>query len=208
MGKEIDLYLDYAKKTGQRDKLYQTVKNNYNIESAMYPGSHIDISPSLYIPKVTYVDSFKGTIKFFSKLDVLEEYINANKAYDQLIILKFIGSDYYADLEIEAVDLVISQYAGFVSQASKKYIKYGGILLANDSHGDATIAYLDKDFEFIGVVNSNQVIKCDSLFEYFKFARPRVIDKEKVLKTMKGPNYKVKAANYLFKYIGHPLKIK
>ncbi len=41
---------------------------------------------------------------------------------------------------IEPVDLIISQYAGFVGQETKRYLKEGGILLCNDSHGDATLA--------------------------------------------------------------------
>jgi len=61
-------------------------------------------------------------------------------------------------LEIDPVDLIISQYAGFVGQATKKYLKTGGILLCNDSHGDATLARFDHDFEFIGVMGMDNKI--------------------------------------------------
>lgn len=56
------------------------------------------------------------------------------------------------------MDLIISQYAGFVGQATKVYLKKGGILLCNDSHGDATLAYCDSDYEFVGVINLNNMI--------------------------------------------------
>ena len=36
---------------------------------------------------------------------------------------------------------------------AKKYLKVGGILVANNSHGDASMAHLDPDFEFIAVAN-------------------------------------------------------
>jgi hypothetical protein len=37
------------------------------------------------------------------------------------------------ELDVEPVDLIISQYAGFVGQATKKYLNTGGILLCNDN---------------------------------------------------------------------------
>lgn len=78
-------------------------------------------------------------------------------------------------------------------------MKKGGILLCNDSHGDATLAYRDSDYEFIGVINLNNMIDTENLEKYFKFSRSRDIDFEKVRKTMKGPNYKTKAENYIFR---------
>ncbi|MFX0037200.1 MAG: hypothetical protein ACFE9I_16330 [Candidatus Hermodarchaeota archaeon] len=40
-------------------------------------------------------------------------------------------------------------YAGFVSQSCKEYLKVGGILLTNNSHGNASMAYIDDDYQFI-----------------------------------------------------------
>ncbi|MBB6480957.1 hypothetical protein HNR50_002630 [Spirochaeta isovalerica] len=54
-----------------------------------------------------------------------------------------------------SVDLLISDHAEFVSRHAKQYLKRGGILLAGDSHGDATIANSDSDFSFIGVLTRN-----------------------------------------------------
>ena len=48
-------------------------------------------------------------------------------------------------------DLVISQYAGFVGQAAKPYLKKGGLLVCNDSHADASMASIDPDFELIAI---------------------------------------------------------
>ena len=56
---------EYKSKIGDRISIYSLVAKKYNIKRALYPGSHIDISPSMVIPEVTYVDNFKGTIKFF-----------------------------------------------------------------------------------------------------------------------------------------------
>jgi len=58
-------YQEYVQKIGNRTSIYKAVARKYKVKSALYPGSHIDISPSLEIPKVIYVDNFKGTISFF-----------------------------------------------------------------------------------------------------------------------------------------------
>lgn len=60
----IQTYNDYAKKIGNRKALYKAVAQHFNIKSVLYPGSHIDIAPSLVISDVVYVDNFKGSIKF------------------------------------------------------------------------------------------------------------------------------------------------
>ena len=194
-------YEEYQKKIGNRKELYKVVATRYEITSALYPGSHIDITPSLVIPRVVYVDNFKGTIDFFKKMELIEEYINENKEYEVPCDIVFIGQDYTEDLNIEPVDLIISQYAGFVGKATKNYLRSGGILLSNDSHGDATIARFDKDFEFIGTIGWDNRIINDKLDDYFLLPRNRSVDLEKVYHKMKGPKYKLTAENYLFRKI-------
>lgn len=80
------------------------------------------------------------------------------------------------ELDVEPVDLIISQYAGFVGQATKKYLNTGGILLYNDSHGDATLSRFDNDFEFIGVIGKNNRIIDTKLDDYFVLPRSKNID--------------------------------
>lgn len=61
----IEIYKAYAKSIGKRQTLYTIVVDEYAIKTAIYPGSHLDIAPSMVIPKVTYIDNFKGSINFF-----------------------------------------------------------------------------------------------------------------------------------------------
>lgn len=197
--KIIETYNDYVKKIGNRTALYKAVAKEYNICSAIYPGSHIDIAPSMVIPKVTYIDNFKGAISFFKDMDSIKEYVEQNKEYAENSEIAFIGEDYSQPLKIKEVDLIISQYAGFVSQATKQYLKGGGILLTNDSHGDATLARFDKDFEFIGIVDNKNKIQSKNLEQYFILPKERSINFEKVKEKMKGPKYKLVAENYLFR---------
>lgn len=193
--KEFEAYMSII---GDRKSLYKLVSNKFHVKRALYPGSHVDISPSLAIPEVTYIDNFKGTIKFFNHMEDIKKYINEHKTYLETSQIDFIGSDYTNHFDLQKVDMIISQFAGFVGQATKRFLKKGGILLCNDSHGDATLAYLDKDYEFIGVIDSNSKIETKNIDKYFKFARQRDIDKNIVVTKMKGPKYKLSASNYIF----------
>jgi hypothetical protein len=195
--KVIKEYQDYINKIGNRKELYKTVAAEYDIKTAIYPGSHIDIAPSMVIAKVIYIDNFKGAIKFFKHMDSIKEYIEENKEYSEPTEINFLGQDYNQPLEIEKVDLIISQYAGFVGQAAKDSLKIGGILLCNDSHGDASLAKHDQDYKLIAVVENNK-IKKDNLEKYFKLAKGKPVDIKQVKEKMKGPKYEVMAENYLF----------
>ena len=192
-------YEDYISKIGKRKALYKKVINDFDVSSVLYPGSHIDISPSFIIPNVTYVDNFKGAIRFFKDIDAVNMYIDEQKGYKEKSEAKFIGKNYQDDLDIEPVDLIISQYAGFVGQNTKNYLKKGGILLCNDSHGDATLAYCDEDYTFIGIVDSQNQVSLTNLDHYFKLPKEKAIDSDRVKDKMKGLKYKKTANNYLFK---------
>lgn len=195
----IKVYQDYVSKIGNRRELYKKVIEAYDIKSVLYPGSHIDIEPSFIISKVTYVDNFKGAISFFKHIDVIKNYIEKHKQYQEPCALVFKDKDYREPLDVEPVDLIISQYAGFVRQATKEYLKTGGILLCNDSHGDATLARFDADYELIAVVENSNKIITSGLDKYFTLSKERTVNLDKVRKEMKGPKYNFKAENYLFR---------
>ncbi len=199
----IKEYLDYYYKTWERLKLYKSVSEAYGIKKALYPGSHIDITPSLVIPKVTYIDNFKGSAKFFKHDLEIKSYLNQHKHYNEACKIQFYSLDYnqISMLNLAPVQLVISQYAGFVGQATKKYLQLEGLLLCNDSHGDATLAYLDSDFKLIATVNNQGVIDQKNLDKYFKLKNNQKINDEEVKLNMRGLKYIEMADNYLFQRI-------
>ncbi len=196
----IKEYLTYVKKIGSRRNLYKLVSEQFNIKSAIYPGSYIDIDPSLYIEKVTYIDNFKKAKSFFKNIDDISKYIQFNKTYDKEATFNFIFEDYSKVENIEKVDLIISQYAGFVGQQTKQFLKKNGILLCNDSHGDATLAFLDIDYKLIAVINENK-INYDNLDKYFRLTKNRDIDISLVKSKMKGLKYINNPKNYIFRKI-------
>ena len=140
----------------------------------------------------------KAQLSFFEDIRDIEKYVNRNKEYQEMCNIIFIGADYNNELNINKVDIIISQYAGFVGQATKRYLKEDGILLCNDSHGDATLAYLDEDYILVGVIDQHNNISTKQLDKYFVFKNGRQIDENKVRSTMKGPKYEIQATNYIF----------
>lgn len=202
----IEEYNKYVEKTFNRYDAFLATSNEFSIEKAMYPGSYIHITPSLMIPEVIYVDKDKKAIKFFENTEEINNFIDNNKIYNEKTIVRFEAKDYWKELSVPQryADLLISQYAGFVSQACKKYLKKEGILLANDSHGDATMAYVDEDYEFIGVLEYRKgkyILVNEDLDKYFSFKRDRAIDIDKVKELMKGPKYKIISDYYIFRKI-------
>jgi hypothetical protein len=186
--------------------LFEALKNEYKIENALYPGSFTHITASFFIPKVIYVDVDKQAKRFFKDMKAVKELINSEKTYPQETSVDFIGQSYTEPLAIkkESVDLLISQFSGIISRYCKNYLKLGGLLLANNSHADAGIAYLDKDYELIAVVNEvkgRTIITNKGLKDYFipkGNINPSI---ESLMKSGKGIKYTQTSENYIFKRI-------
>lgn len=203
----LSLYKKYhIDRNFERLSMFTILAEKFNIKSALYAGSFVHITPSFVIPKVVYVDNYNKTKEFFNNPSVYE-FISKKKQYTEDSKISFHLKDYQKDIgePLEAFDLLISQWAGFISQYCKKYLKVNGLLIANNSHGDASMAFLDKDYELVGVFNKRSEEKYNfsdkNLDMYFILKKPREITKEYLLKKQKGIGYKKSASAYLFKRI-------
>lgn len=197
----------HSDRDNERIGLFTALNEKYSIESALYPGSFTHITPSFVFPRLVYVDSYKAAKKFFDQTEVLD-YISTRKQYKQKPSVEFHHSDYAKDFGVqkESFDLLISQYAGFISQACKKYLKKGGLLVANNSHGDASMAFLDPDYKFVAVYNRKSddkyTISEKNLETYFVAKSQKVvITKEQLEKTMQGIGYTKSPSGYIFKKV-------
>jgi len=203
MSDALTTYNKYFHK-GDRRGIFKVITEKFINKKAIYPGSYIHIAPSFYIPEVVYVDSFKKTKRFFNDKNI-QDIINKNKNYLEEVIIRFYLVDFYKEIEekLESFDLLISQYAGFVSQCCKKYLKPGGFLVANNSHGDASMASIDNSFELIGVIyysNKKYRFTKRNLDQYFVPKKKNFkVTKEHLEKTMKGIGYTKTASAYFFK---------
>jgi len=201
----LDLYQEhFVDKDFERLDLFQLLREKYGIASAIYPGSFVHITPSFVFPVTTYIDSDKRAKKFFENPG-LSEFINFRKGYRQAPIVQFYAQDYREAIdEEEKYDLLISQYAGFVSKYCKRYMKIGGILLVNNSHGDASMASIDDDLVFIAVIlksGSKHSISENKLPEYFVPKKAMEITVEVLESIQKGIGYTKVASSYLFRRV-------
>jgi len=201
-------YEEYIQKSGDnfgyRYGLFKILSDNFTIETATYPGSYIDITPSLFFPTTYYIDTDRKAKRFFKNKKEIFDYIERNKTYDEKINLRFFSEDYRKKFDdiISSSDLMISLYAGFISKYCKNLLKKNGLLIANNSHGDASMAQLDDDFTFFGVINyqnKKYYLKTDNLDKYFIPKKDIIVTKELLEKTNRGVGYKKPANYYLFR---------
>lgn len=140
---------------GDRHRLFDAVAQFVDAEQVLYPGSFVDIAPSFVWPEVTYNDTDKRAARFFADTDGIAEIIADHGVSPDDVVVRFEPGDYgELDLGTASVDLLISLYAGFVSEACGHLVRPGGWLLVNASHGDAALASIDDRFELAAVVES------------------------------------------------------
>ena len=98
-------------------------------------------------------------------------------------------------------DLLVSQYGGFVSRACRRYLRPGGHLVANNSHGDASMAALDPDYELVAVYRRRGErfsFTRDELDSYMVPKRGAVPRRAELERTMRGPAFTRPVAGYVF----------
>lgn len=201
----VELYKKYfLDNSFEREHLWELLAETFDIERAIYPGSFIHITPSFHIPSVAFIDSDRQAKKFFAEPEGVMKMNNERKAYKQSAEFKFLPLNYTKNLDLEekSFDLMISKYAGIMSQCCKKYLRKGGILLANNSHGDAGVAYLDNDYELVGVVNATKGkfrISNKNLDKYFKMKSGKTFTMQELIAKGKGVGYAHTSPNYLFR---------
>ena len=199
------LYKKYfIDKSDERVMLFKIINSAYSPQKGLYPGSFVHITPSFFIKDMTYIDSDKRVGSFFSDESLLD-FIEENKEYSDKPIIKCFQEDYSNELPIEknSFDIMFSFYAGFISQSCKKYLNDNGILICNNSHGDASIAFTDSDYSLIGVImrNGDKFRIVDNNPElYFRKKDGSPIDRDKVLKRMTGENFTKNGYAYIFRY--------
>jgi hypothetical protein len=206
---DVDAVQAYQKYYIDRDyeqiDLFRVLKSTYEITKAIYPGSYIQISPSFIFPDVVYIDSDKNAIKFFQSNQLIE-LVRERKEYNEDPMISFHGVDYRNLIEEYQCqfDLLISQYSGFISEACKYYLRIGGYLLVNNSHGDAGLASIDEDYQLISTAHKTRGtyrLSDTSLEKYFIPKRRIMVTKELFYKTGKGVGYTKTAPLYIFKRI-------
>lgn len=195
----------YVDRQFEQQEVFKALKEKYAIDSVLYPGSFVHTTPSFAFPKAVYVDSDTVAKRFFSNMKFVKEMVESRKIYNQDTNIEFIGQNYNSPIPVrkESFDLLISHYAGIISQPCKKYLKVGGLLLVNNSHADAGVAYLDDDFKLVATINTNRknLISDHNLTQYFIPKKEQEITIESLTISQKGIGYTMTANLYIFKKV-------
>ncbi|MGB0388390.1 MAG: hypothetical protein ACPGWR_26520 [Ardenticatenaceae bacterium] len=201
-----DAYTLYQKyhldRADERFGMFEILAENFNIERVLYPGSFVHVTPSFIFPKAVYVDTQKPAKQFFAT-PARQTLIAERKIYPQEAEVHFHHQDYTKVLPAcdESFELLISQYGGFVSQYCKRYLKIGTWLVANNSHGDASMAFLDDDYRLAGVIDRRSDkfrFRMEKLDEYFIPKKDMLVTKEYLTKIGRGIGYQKSAFAYVF----------
>ncbi len=188
---------------GDRWRLFSAVADVVPAERVLYPGSFVDIAPSFVFSSVTYVDVDRRADRFFADHAGVREIVAAHAGAPTDPRIEFVRADFTTTLNLPegGFDLLVSLYAGFVSEHCTRHLRIGGTLLVNPSHGDAAMASIDPRYRLTGVVTSRQGryrIGRTGLTEHLQPKAPVTITKSYLHERRRGVSYTKPAFAYLF----------
>lgn len=204
MPRTTESWATYRESIGDRSSLFASLVERWQISQALYPGCYLDLSPSTVIDAVTYVDVDKRAAKHFEIPAHVASDLGASRASRAQV--EFLHLDYTAPLPVEprSFDLLISLYAGPVWEHCRQYLSPDGLLLANSSHGDASLAALDSGLELVGVVRQRDGryrVDIENLDSYLIPKDPAKADAEQIRRNGRGVAYTKPAFAYLFRAV-------
>jgi len=197
-----ELWAKQNQHDGDRRRLFAAVGEAVEAQSVLYPGSYLDIAPSFLFDSVTYLDMDKRAPKFFADTEGVRDIVADHNGPPDPDIT-FIHADYTTDLDLpdEYFDLLVSLYAGFISEHCTRHLRIGGTLLVNPSHGDAAMASIDPRYELSGIVDSREGtygVNHRDLDTYLIPKRPQPVTKGLLHETGRGVGYTRSPFAYLF----------
>jgi len=200
--KTAQLWAKQDQHQGDRLRLFSAVAGAVDAETVLYPGCYVDIAPSFVFRAVTYLDIDKRAPGFFSDTDGILELIAQHDGPPEPDIT-FIDGDYTSTLDLpdDHFDLLVSLYAGFISEHCTRFLEIGGTLLVNPSHGDAAMASIDPRYVLAGVIKSgagDYRVGTSDLDSYLIPKKPQTVTAELLHQTGRGIGYTKSPFAYLF----------
>jgi hypothetical protein len=178
--KQLNLYRKSYKGGGQKDLHFEIFKDvrHWTDDSTriFYPGCHRHVTASLVFPTVLFVDCDTKVGELYSDTAV-SDFVAAEKVYEEEASYEFYCLDVNRPLPTKIgkdFDLLISLSAGIIVEACTKYVRQGGFLLVNDSHGDASMTFVGDKWELLAYYdNEKEHFTSDSLHRCFQVKVPR-----------------------------------
>ncbi|MGB3762666.1 MAG: hypothetical protein WA966_05530 [Ornithinimicrobium sp.] len=198
----------YRSSIGNRSDLFAALTSAWSPTKALYPGSYLDLSPSTALPSVTYVDSDRRAARYFADKALLTAELQGRTLPGAGTDITFLHADYTKPLPIPQAssDLLISLYAGPIWEHCRQYLSPQGLLLANTSHGDASIAALDPALRLVAAVHhraDKYRLDTADLDSYLIPKRPSAADPDTIRRQGRGIAYTKTAFAYVFEPVGN-----
>ena len=199
-------WLSYCETIGDRSELFKAIAQRWQIESALYVGSYLDLAPSAAFTSVTYVDVDRRAAAFFSDDALVSSQLKGKTASSAGARVEFLQADYTSPLQLpeESFDLLISLFTVPAWRSCQRYVKRSGLLLANASHGEASLAALDPHLQLAAVIHEDGgVYRLDDhdLDGYLIPKRAEHANADFIRAQGKGIRYTKEAFAYLFSRI-------
>lgn len=196
---------DYREAIGDRSSLFAQIAATWPVRTALYPGSYVDLSPATAIESVIFVDTDARAAAYFRDEGLIKADLGEAARSGAESRIGFHQQDYSTPLPVAeaSVDLLISLYAGFVWDACGRYLAPHGLLLANASHGDASIAALDPTLRLVAAVHQRAGryrLDTADLDSYLIPKRPSQADPDAIRRAGCGIAYTRPAFAYLFQF--------
>ncbi len=197
-------WTSYCDSIGDRSGLFLAVARAWAPTRALYPGSYLDLSPSVAIASVVYVDTDRRAARFFADQALVAAELEGRAQDGAGTDVQFLHADYTGALPLTdgSFDLLISLYAGPVWDHCRRYLEPGGLLLANASHGDAGLAALDPSLHLVAAVQHRDgVYRLDTsnLESYLVPKKPANADADLIRRQGRGIAYTKPAFAYVFR---------
>lgn len=191
---------------GDRQALFTAVADADDAADVLYPGSYVDLAPSFVWPSVTYVDVDRRAGQFFDDGDGLQQLLVEYGVDPGTRSVRFISADYSDPLDLHdgSLDLLISLYAGFISEHCTRYLRVSGMLLVNPSHGDAAMASIDPRYRLAAVVTSRSgrySVSSRELSTYLVPTRDVEVTRASLHASGRGVGYTKSPFAYLFERV-------
>lgn len=186
-----------------RLRLFAAVGDFIGKTSVLYPGSFVDVAASFVFDSVTYLDNDPRAARFFADKAGVGEIISRHRRKPGKAAWRFVPGDYRTELDLagQSLGLLVSLYAGFVSEHCTRYLHPGGWLLVNPSHGVVAMASIDPRYRLAAVINARSGsynVTDRGLDSYMIPKRPIEITPKLLHKRGRGVAYTKSPFAYLF----------
>ncbi|GLK25289.1 hypothetical protein GCM10017607_26080 [Microbacterium thalassium] len=194
----------YRQSIGDRSAMFAAIASTWDVDTALYPGCYLDLSPSAAIRSVTYLDIDPRAARYFADTELVEAELAARPEARGDVDVRFLHADYTDPLPLDegAFDLLISLYAGPVWDHCRRYLRPDGLFLANASHGDASLAALDPTLDLVAAVHHREGryrLDTADLHRYLVPKNPAAADAALIRRNGRGIAYTRPAFAYLFR---------